>query len=81
MFISLIFSFNVKVLEATSQYGGRIRSENIIENRKFSEWPLELGGEEIHGENSYHNDLALLAGGNLHKRRCLNDYITHKSIQ
>jgi monoamine oxidase len=39
--------FEVTVLEASENYGGRIRT---LEN--FANFPIELGAEEIHGENS-----------------------------
>ena len=49
----------------------------MLNSKEFSKWPLEMGGEEIHGENTYHKELSELAGGKLIKRRCKHDYITY----
>ena len=47
------FGFEVTIFEAKSRYGGRIHS-----NYDFADFPIELGGEEIHGENSPHFKIA-----------------------
>ena len=43
---------NVTVLEATDLVGGRVR-----ELSQFSDFPIELGAEEIHGKRSLWYDL------------------------
>ena len=66
------------MLEATDCIGGRIRSsKNLNNNPKFSSWPIELGAEEIHGEDSYLKDLAEKAGAKLIERDQINDFITY----
>lgn len=45
--------FSVKILEASSQYGGRIRSIN-----QWADFPLELGAAFIHGDKQLFYELA-----------------------
>jgi monoamine oxidase len=47
----------VTILEASNRIGGRIHT-----NTDFSDFPIELGAEEIHGENSILHEAALAAG-------------------
>ena len=45
--------FNIKILEATSDYGGRIKKFE-----GFADIPIEFGAEEIHGEkNEYSKEV------------------------
>lgn len=48
---------NVRLLEASDRYGGRVKSLN-----DFADFPIELGAEEIHGERSLWYDMALASG-------------------
>ncbi|EGG23218.1 putative amino oxidase [Cavenderia fasciculata] len=45
--------FRVAVLEADSIVGGRTR-----QNTTFTQWPVELGGEMIHGQDTLYYELA-----------------------
>jgi len=47
----------VIILEASNRIGGR-----ILADTQFSDFPIELGAEEIHGEKSIWFDAALAAG-------------------
>lgn len=47
--LSLHKDFDVEILEASNCYGGRVRTDFT-----FADIPIELGGEEIAGENSLH---------------------------
>jgi monoamine oxidase len=42
-------ALRVVVLEASSRIGGR-----ILTKQGFAPWPVDLGGEFIHGENTLH---------------------------
>ncbi len=48
---------SVKILEASDRAGGRIKSLN-----NFSDFPIELGAEIIHGERSLWYDLVIASG-------------------
>jgi monoamine oxidase len=50
----------VVVLEATAIHGGRVRP---LEN--FANFPLELGAEEIHGENSVYYEMVKQSGADI----------------
>lgn len=50
----------VTILEAREYIGGRIK-----EDRTLADFPIELGGEFIHGEESYHHKLAEECGAEL----------------
>lgn len=52
--------FNVKIYEASNNFGGRIRK-----NETFCDYGLELGAEEVHGVNSEYYKCVLKAGGQL----------------
>ncbi len=49
---------SVKILEASDRSGGRIKTLN-----NFSDFPIELGAEIIHGERSIWHDLVIASGG------------------
>jgi len=51
---------NVQVLEASDRYGGRIKSL-----QGFSDFEIELGAEEIHGERSLWYDMVRHSGAQL----------------
>jgi len=53
-------NLEVFILEASDRYGGRIRGL-----KGFCEREIELGGEEIHGNNTHYYKLALEAGAEI----------------
>ena len=61
---------DIKILEASSTYGGRIKSLS-----GFADFDIELGAEEVHGEKSSWYDTVKNAGGNLVKNTTNTDYI------
>lgn len=66
---SASFPMNIHLLEANKYVGGRIRtvitdherqyisSDVCTEFQKFKPWPVPLGGEFVHGTNSYLSEL------------------------
>jgi monoamine oxidase len=65
--------FDVKILEASNKICGRVRK---LEG--FAEFPIELGGEELHGSNNVYKDCILMAGGYLVPEEAYNMYIEYK---
>jgi len=51
--------YAVTILEASDRYGGRLRTL-----KNFTNFDIELGGEEIHGSNSLYYELVKKSGGN-----------------
>jgi monoamine oxidase len=51
--------YNVLILEASGQHGGRIRSLS-----NFADFDVELGAEEVHGNNSLWYDMVAASGAN-----------------
>lgn len=49
---------NVKIFEASNDFGGRIRK-----NESFCDYTLEMGGEELHGMNSEYYRTVIKNGG------------------
>jgi len=66
--------FEVLILEAKSDFGGRIR-----QNKEFADFPIELGAEEVHGENSYHYQIAKKHGGQFVDESKLHYYIEYNN--
>jgi len=65
--------FEVLTLEARDYVGGRIK-----ENRTLADFPIELGAEEVHGEDSLHAKIAKEAGGELIDLEDFNFYVEYK---
>jgi len=65
--------FEVVILEASDRIGGRIRS-----TRTFADFAIELGAEEVHGENSHHYKIAKKHGGEFVDESQLHYYIEYK---
>lgn len=66
--------FEVVILEASDKIGGRIRS-----TRAFADFAIELGAEEVHGENSYHYNIAKKHGGEFVDESPLHYYIEYQN--
>ena len=49
--------YSITIFEANSTFGGRIKKQE-----GFCDYPVELGAEEIHGENSYYYQIAIKQG-------------------
>jgi len=64
--------YEVLVLEAKSDVGGRIR-----QSRDFADFPIELGAEEVHGEDSHHYRIAKKHGGQFVDESKLHYYIEY----
>jgi len=52
--------YEVTIFEASNEYGGRIKSL-----KNFASFDIELGGEEIHGNNNHYYKLAEKCGGKI----------------
>lgn len=65
----------VVVLEAANTHGGRIRP---LEN--FAKFPLELGAEEIHGENSMYYEMVKQNGAGIIEEESENYYFIDNEL-
>ena len=66
------FGFDPIILEASDRFGGR-----VCKNTSFSDYNLELGGEEIYNPSGEYFKLCLKAGADIYKRKDGCTYIEH----
>jgi len=53
-------NYDITIFEASDRYGGRLRSL-----KDFSNFAIELGGEEIHGDKTLYYELVKKSGGKI----------------
>lgn len=67
---------DVIVLEASNRIGGRIKN-----NSTFSDFPIELGAEEVHGEKSMLYDAAVASGAQFVDEESTDYYYFNGSLK
>ena len=67
---------NIQILEASLSYGGRIKTLS-----GFADFPVELGAEEIHGDNNVFYRLAKNAGATFTDESTSDYYFFKNSLK
>ena len=68
----LKMGFDVLILEGNDRFGGR-----VLRDVKFSDYTLDLGGEEIYNPSGEYFKLCLKAGADIYKRKDGCTFVEH----